>query len=488
MTEPIITDPTRPSSYFAAKFGITEALMERCLGEALSAGGDYAELYFESSMTTSLGVDESMVKSAAQGVSAGCGIRVLAGERTGYAYSDELSADRLLRAARTAALIASGPAKQSVVGLAAPAANPTRPKLYPTPAPDLDPDLSEKLALVMRADSAARAYDPRIKEVRAGYADEVKHILVAASDGTYASDVQPLLRLNVSVIAKDGSNVAHGNGGGGGRVELAYFNDVRTPEHYAREAARQAILQLTAVAAPAGDMEVVLGPGWPGVLLHEAVGHGLEADFNRKKTSAFSGLLGQRVASDKVTVVDNGTLASRRGSIHVDDEGEGSRENVLIENGILRGYMHDKLSARLMGLANTGNGRRESYQQMPMPRMTNTYMLSGEDEPEDILRSVKRGLYAVNFGGGSVDITSGKFVFSASEAYLIEDGKITAPVRDATLIGNGPEALKHVSMVGHDLALDEGVGNCGKAGQWVPVCVGMPTVKLDHMTVGGTGR
>ena len=484
-----MTDPEQQQkSYFFEKFGLTEQVMERCLGEALSAGGDYAELYFESVASTSLGIDESLVKSASQGVSAGCGIRVLSGERTGYAYTDELSSDRLLRAARTAALIASGPAKQSVVGLnLPPLPEATRPRLYPAPAVELDPDLSAKLELVLRADRAARAYDPRVTEVRASYGDEVRRILVAASDGTYASDTQPLLRLNVFVLVKDGDRVARGSSGGGGRAELAYFDDTRTPEYFAREAARQAVLQLQAVPAPAGDMEVVLGPGWPGVLLHEAVGHGLEADFNRKGTSAFTGMIGKRVASDKVTVVDNGTIPSRRGSIHVDDEGADSRENVLIENGILRGYMNDKLSAKLMGTATTGNGRRESYQQMPMPRMTNTYMLPGEDEPEDIIRSVKRGLYAVNFGGGSVDITSGKFVFSASEAYLIEDGRVTAPVRDATLIGNGPEALQYVSMVGHDLALDEGVGNCGKQGQWVPVGVGMPTVKLDRMTVGGTG-
>ncbi len=483
-----MTDPNQQQkSFFSDKFAVNEALMERCLGEALSAGGDYAELYFESVASTSLGVDESLVKSAAQGVSAGCGIRVLSGERTGYAYTDELSPDRLLRAARTAALIASGPAKQSVAGFAAPLPGSARPKLYPAPAAELDPDLHSKLELVMRADRSARGYDPRITEVRASYGDEIKHILVAASDGTYASDIQPLLRLNVFVLAKDGDKTARGSSGGGGRVELGYFNEAKTPEYFANEAARQAILQLTAVPAPAGDMEVVLGPGWPGVLLHEAVGHGLEADFNRKGTSAFSGLVGQRVASDRVTVVDNGTIPARRGSIHVDDEGADSRENVLIENGILRGYMNDKLSAKLMGVPGTGNGRRESYKDMPMPRMTNTYMLAGEDEPEDIIRSVRRGLYAVNFGGGSVDITSGKFVFSASEAYLIEDGRITAPVRDATLIGNGPEALKYVSMVGHDLALDEGVGNCGKQGQWVPVGVGMPTIKLDRMTVGGTG-
>jgi TldD protein len=470
--------------FFFEKFGITERLLERCLGEALSAGGDYADLYFESIASTSIGVDESLVKSASQGVSAGCGIRVLSGERTGYAYTDDLSADRLLRAARTAALIASGPAKQPVAGFT----ETKTPSLYPAPAVDLDTDLSAKLDLVMRADRTARAYDPRITQVRASYSDELRRILIAASDGTFASDTQPLARFSIFVLAKDGEKTARGTSGGGGRVEIDLFQTEKTPEHFAEEAARPAILQLGAVAAPAGEMEVVLGPGWPGVLLHEAVGHGLEADFNRRKTSAFSGLIGRQVASPKVTVVDNGTMPGRRGSLNVDDEGSATHETVLIENGILKTYLSDKLSSRLMNMPHTGNGRRESYQQIPMPRMTNTYMLAGEDAPEDILRSVKRGLYAVNFGGGSVDIVSGKFVFSASEAYLIEDGKITAPVRDATLIGNGPEALKYVSMVGNDLQLDEGIGTCGKDGQSVPVGVGMPTVKLDRMTVGGTGQ
>src|ERR1700678_1051901 len=340
----------------------------------------------------------------------------------------------------------------------------------------------------MRADRAARAYDPRIVQVRAGYHDELRHILIAASDGTFAHDTQPLARLNCYVIAKDGSQSSRGGSGGGGRVELSFFEGDKSPEHFAREAARQAILQLSAVAAPAGDMEVVLGPGWPGVLLHEAVGHGLEADFNRKKTSAFAGLIGQQVASSKVTVVDNGTMPSRRGSLNVDDEGSPTQETVLIENGILKGSLSDKLSARLMGMADTGNGRRESYQHIPMPRMTNTYMLSGEDSPEDILRSVKRGLYAVNFGGGQVDITSGKFVFSASEAYLIEDGKIRNAVKGASLIGNGPDALTKISMIGNDLKLDDGVGTCGKDGQGVPVGVGQPTVRMDGITVGGTAR
>jgi TldD protein len=470
--------------FFFEKFGITERLLERCLGEALSAGGDYADLYFESVAATSIGLDEQLVKSASQGVSAGCGIRVVSGERTGYAYTDDLSSDRLLHAARTAALIASGPAKQPITGF-------TETKttdLYPIPAVEMDLDLTMRLELVQRADRAARAFDPRIVQVRAGISEELRRILVVASDGTMASDTQPLCRLNVFVIAKDGDKNARGSSGGGGRAGIELFEGEKSPEHFAAEAARQAVLQLNAVAAPAGEMEVVLGSGWPGVLLHEAVGHGLEADFNRKKTSAFAGLIGQQVASGKVTVVDNGTLRQRRGSLNVDDEGSATQETVLIENGILKGYLTDKLSARLMGMASTGSGRRESYQHIPMPRMTNTYMLSGEDAPEDIIRSVKRGLYAVNFGGGQVDITSGKFVFSASEAYLIEDGKITAPVRDATLIGNGPEALKYVSMVGNDLALDEGIGTCGKDGQSVPVGVGMPTIKLDRMTVGGTGN
>jgi TldD protein len=470
--------------YFIEKLGLSERLMERCLGEALSAGGDYADLYFESVTSTSLGVDESLVKTASQGISVGCGIRVLSGERTGYAYTDDLSSERLLKAARTAALIASGPAKELMSGFR----ETQTPSLYPVAGADTDADIAAKLKLIERADKAARAFDPRITQVRAGINDELRRILVAASDGTFASDTQPLARFNVFVIAKDATNTAKGTSGGGGRVGLDFFEGDKSPEHFAREAARTAILQLGAVAAPAGEMEVVLGPGWPGVLLHEAVGHGLEADFNRKKTSAFAGLIGQKVASSKVTVVDNGLMPNRRGSINMDDEGNPTQETVLIENGILKGYLSDKLSSRLMGMPNTGSGRRESYHHIPMPRMTNTYMLNGDDMPEDIIKSVKRGLYAVNFGGGQVDITNGKFVFSASEAYLIEDGKVTRPVKGATLIGNGPEALKFVSMVGNDLALDEGIGTCGKAGQSVPVGVGMPTVKLDRMTVGGTGQ
>src|SRR4051812_3655532 len=464
--------------------------MERCLGEALSAGGDYADLYFESVTSTSLGIDESLVKTASQGVSLGCGVRVLSGERTGYAYTDDLSSDALLKAARTAALIASGPAKELMQGFRHTEAD----SLYPITGATADAEITAKLTLIQRADAAARAYDPRITQVRASFSDELRRILVAGSDGTFASDTQPLARLNVFVIAKDATNTAKGTSGGGGRITMDFFSaggpgDAdNPPDHFARGPARPAIPQPGAVAAPAGEMEVVLGPGWPGVLLHEAVGHGLEADFNRKKTSAFAGLIGQQVASPKVTVVDNGLMPGRRGSVNVDDEGTPTQETVLIENGILKGFLSDKLNARLMGMPNTGSGRRESYHHIPMPRMTNTYMLNGDDMPEDIIKSVKRGLYAVNFGGGQVDITNGKFVFSASEAYLIEDGVVTRPVKGATLIGNGPEALKYVSMVGNDLALDEGIGTCGKSGQSVPVGVGMPTVKLDRMTVGGTGQ
>ncbi len=469
--------------FFFEKYGLNDKDVERYLAAALSAGGDYADLYFEYVTSTALSVDESMVKSASQGISAGCGVRVVAGERTGYAYTDDLAPERILHAAKTAAMIASGPAKTPVVNLK----TNLRHDLYPVVVASVDAEIRQKLDLVMRADRAARAFDPRVKEVRASYADELKRVLVIGSDGTYAEDSQPLTRMSVFVIAKSGETSAKGTSGGGGRHALDAFLLEKTPEHFAREAARQSIIQLDARECPAGDMEVVLGPGWPGILLHEAIGHGLEADFNRKKTSAFAGLLGKRVASDKCTVVDNGTVPGRRGSLNVDDEGNPTSNTVLIEKGILKGYLADKLSARLMGLPNTGNGRRESYEHIPMPRMTNTYMLAGEDLPEDILRSVKRGLYAVNFGGGQVDITNGKFVFAASEAYLIEDGKITAPLKNATLIGNGPDVLTRVSMVGNDLQLDEGVGTCGKDGQSVPVGVGIPTLKVDRMTVGGTG-
>jgi TldD protein len=468
---------------FFERYGMTSADLERYLAAALDRGGDFADLYFEYQSTSSLLLEESLLKSANQGISVGVGVRVLAGERTGYAYSDDLAPEKILRAAETAAHIASGPARTHIVGLRE---VPSRATLYPVVMAPTDAELMAKLALVERADRAARAYDPRIEQVRVSYADEVKWVLIAASDGTEAADYQPLARMGVFCLARDGASVQRGNSGGGGRVDLSFFDRQLTPEELAGQAAREAIQQLQARECPAGEMTVVLGPGWPGVLLHEAIGHGLEADFNRKKTSAFSGLVGQRVASPICTVVDDGTLPGRRGSLNMDDEGAPTQCTALIENGVLRGYMQDRLSAGVMGAHATGNGRRQSYAHMPMPRMTNTYMLPGEDDPQEILRGVKKGLYAVNFGGGQVDITNGKFVFSASESYLIEDGKITAPVRGATLIGNGPDVLTRVSRVGNDLKLDQGIGMCGKEGQWVPVGVGIPTVQIDRLTVGGT--
>ncbi len=471
-------------SFFAQKFALTERDLERYLADALSAGADYADLYFEYLATTSLGIDEQILKTATQGVSLGVGVRVISGERTGYAYSDDLNPEKIQKAARTAACIASGPAKVEKFGFTeAPRRN-----LYPMLTTPSDSALADRIALIERADRAARAYDPRILEVQASFSDSVKHVLVATSEGALNFDMQPMARLNVSALAREnGGNSQTGYSGGGGRVTFEFFLNEKSPEHFAKEAARQAIVQLGAVEAPAGEMTVVLGPGWPGILLHEAVGHGLEADFNRKGVSAFSNRIGEMVASPLCTVVDDGTIGNRRGSLNVDDEGAETQKNVLIEGGRLRGYLQDKLSSRITGSTQTGNGRRENYQSIPMPRMTNTYMLPGESDPQDIIRSVPRGLYCAVFGGGQVDITSGNFVFSATESYLIEDGKLTRPVRGATLIGNGPEALKYVSMVGNDLQLDEGIGICGKEGQSVPVGVGIPTVKIDRMTVGGTG-
>jgi TldD protein len=469
--------------FFYDRFGLTQESLSQILEAALSEGGEYADLYFEHTTSSSLLVDESLVKTATEGISMGFGIRVLAGEQTGYAYTDDLAPEKILKAAKIAARIASGPAKVSTVGLSQLDAHHD---FYPVVSPSTDRDLADKLDLVVRADIAARAADPRVKQVRATYGDQIRHVLIAGSDGRVVTDFQPLVRLNVFTIAQDGSNLQSGSSGGGGRVELEYFTGEQSPESFAKEAARQAIVQLDAREAPAGEMEVVLGPGWPGILLHEAIGHGLEADFNRKGISAFSGKLGQRVASDICTVVDDGTIPSRRGSLNVDDEGEPTQKTTLIENGILRAYLQDKLSADIMKSRRTGNGRRESYEHIPMPRMTNTVMLAGNDTPEDIIKSVKHGMYAANFGGGQVDITNGKFVFSASEAYLIEDGKITSPVKGATLIGDGPTVLTRVTAVGNDLKLDPGIGTCGKDGQGVPVGVGIPTIKISHLTVGGT--
>ena len=471
-------------SFFARQFGIATRDLERYLAAALESGGDYADLYFEYLYTSSISIDESMVKSATQGVSTGLGIRVISGERTGYAYTDDLSPEKVLQAARVAACIAAGPAKTETVGFQ----EARRRNLYPVIEAPSDAPLLERVALVKRADEAARAADPRVFQVQASYGDSLRHTLVANSDGVVTFDRQPMTRLNVTALVRgeDGA-VEQGFSGGGGRTTLEFFRD-KTPEHFAAEAVRQALVQLGAQEAPAGETTVVLGPGWPGILLHEAVGHGLEADFNRKKVSAFSDRIGQQVASPLCTVIDDGTMADRRGSLNVDDEGTVTQQNILIENGILRGYLTDKLSSRIGGTPSTGSGRRESYQHVPMPRMTNTYLRAGESDPAEIVKSVAKGLYCANFGGGQVDITSGNFVFDAVESYLIEDGKITKPVRGATLIGNGPEALKHVSMVGHDLKLDEGVGVCGKDGQYVPVGVGIPTIKIDRMTVGGTAN
>jgi TldD protein len=469
--------------FFARKFGLQPRDLERWLADAMSRGGDYADLYFEYVETTSLSLDESLVKSAAQGVTLGVGIRVISGERTGYAYSGDLSPERVAKAARTAACIAGGPAQTVIAAVDEDHPN----NLYPVAVPAAESSLAERVALIQRADEIARAQDPRIFQVRASFADSISQILVASSDGRLVWDRRPMARLNVSVLARDAQGrIESGTDGGGGRVGLDHFTDPDLPALFAKEAARQALLQLGALPAPAGEMTVVLGPGWPGILLHEAVGHGLEADFNRKKVSAFSDRIGQQVASPLCTVIDDGAIANRRGSLNVDDEGTPSRQNVLIEDGILRGYLQDRLSSRLLHTPLTGNGRRESYQHIPMPRMTNTYMLAGQSDPEEIIRSVKKGLYCANFGGGQVDITSGNYVFSATESFLIEDGRLTSPVRGASLIGNGPESLKHVSMVGSDLKLDQGVGMCGKEGQSVPVGVGIPTVRIDRMTVGGT--
>jgi TldD protein len=470
-------------SIFATRFQITRHDLEGYLGEALSQGGNYADLYFEYLLTSSISIDESMVKSAAQGVSVGVGVRVISGERTGYAYTDDLAPEKIRKAARVAAHIAHGPGKVDKFNLSEGLPH----NLYPVVTAPTETAFADRVSLVKRADQAARSYDPRVFQVQAMYADNLRHVMVATSDGVLTLDRQPLARLSVSALARrDGGAPQRGHAGGGGRVELGFFLNEKTPEHLAAEAAREAIAMLEAAPAPAGEMTVVLGPGWPGILLHEAVGHGLEADFNRKGVSAFSGRLGQKVASELCTVIDDGTIQNRRGSLNMDDEGHHTQRNVLIENGVLTGYLQDKLSSSLTRSNSTGNGRREGYAHIPMPRMTNTFMLAGESDPQDIIRSVPKGLYCANFGGGQVDITSGNFVFSASESYLIEDGRITRPVRNATLIGNGPEALKYVSMVGNDLRLDEGIGICGKDGQSVPVGVGIPTIKIDRMTVGGT--
>jgi TldD protein len=474
----------RAESFFDSNFGIATGDLERVLATALGRQADYADLYFEYRRNEGISLEEGLVKNCSQSTANGVGVRVLAQTKTGYAYTDDITIENLELAARTAQYIAQDRKSQLPVSV-----GPRRGEahdLYPVKVTVNDVSLDQKVALLYEIDRFARGLDQRIKNVFVSLASEYKVILVASSQGLVVGDIQPLTRLNVTCIAEESGQRQVGSFGGGGRVEFGFFVDAKDYERYAREAVRQAILNLSAQDAPAGTMDVVLGPGWPGILLHEAIGHGLEGDFNRKQTSAFSGRIGQRVASALCTVVDDGTIPSRRGSINVDDEGTPTQRTVLIENGILKGYLQDRLNASLMSMPVTGNGRRESYAHIPMPRMTNTFMLAGTSEPEDILRSVKKGLYAVSFGGGQVDITNGKFVFSASEAYLIEDGKLTAPVKGATLIGNGPDVLTRVSMVGSDLKLDEGVGTCGKDGQSVPVGVGLPTIKVDGLTVGGT--
>ena len=462
--------------------GLDLGALDTGLGHALGPGIDYADLYFQRSWHEGWVLEDGEVKVASYSIDGGVGVRAMAGEKTGFAYSNQITADALAETGRTASgIVRSG---QRLAGV--PVAMVSASGRYGDQDPLSGLSAEDKVAMLKEADRIARAADPSISQVSASLSGVYEVVLVRASDGTLAADIRPLVRFNVSVIAVRNGRRERGSAGGGGRYPMARLRDENVSRRYAEEAVRQALVNLDAVDAPAGQMPVVLSNGWPGILLHEAVGHGLEGDFNRKGSSAFAGRMGQRVSAPGVTVVDDATLADRRGSLSIDDEGMAGQSTTLIEDGILTGYMQDKLNARLMGMAPTGNARRESFAHMPMPRMTNTYMRAGQDDPADIIKSVSRGLYAVSFGGGQVDITSGKFVFSASEAYLIEDGRITTPVKGATLIGNGPEAMSRVSMIGHDLELDTGVGVCGKEGQSVPVGVGQPTIKLDELTVGGT--
>jgi TldD protein len=466
--------------------GIQDGDIEKIMNRLLSSPVDAADIYFQSSHFESWVMEGGIIKEGSHNIEQGAGVRAVFGEKTGFAYSDRIELPVLLEAANNVKAIvrqgqAADPSRCKVSIKAA-----DWPKHYATQNPLKSLEDQQKIDLLRRVDSETRKLDSRIEEVIVSLVGVHEHILVARQDGSLVADVRPLVRMNVTVIVEQDGQREQGSMGGGGRSDYNYFIGRDIALEYGREAVRQALVNLEAVEAPAGNMTVVLGSGWPGILLHEAIGHGLEGDFNRKGTSAFSGRVGERVASDLCTVVDDGTLAGRRGSLTIDDEGTPTEKTVLIENGILKGYMQDQLNARLMGVNPTGNGRRESYAHLPMPRMTNTYMLPGQHDPEEIIRSVKKGLYAKNFGGGQVDITSGKFVFSASEAYLIENGKITRAVKGATLIGNGPEVLTKVSMVGTDLELDSGVGSCGKDGQSVPVGVGQPTLKIDGLTVGGT--
>ncbi len=462
--------------------GLDEKHLNKALGTINRGDVDSADLYFQISRHESWTVEDGVLKEGSFSLEQGVGVRAVCGEKTGFAYSDELLLPALEDAASAARAISRQGQSQSVQVASVGQSQ----SLYPATDPITSISDEQKKALVSRIDAETRELDNRIEQVIVSLSGSQDLVLIAATDGTLAADVRPLVRLNVSIIVEQNGRREQGYSGGGARADLSYFLDGDLPMEFAREAVRQAVVQLEAQPAPAGAMPVVLGAGWPGILLHEAVGHGLEGDFNRKGTSAFSGRVGQQVASSLCTIVDDGTLANRRGSLAVDDEGTPGQYNVLVENGILRGYMQDRLNARLMGVAPTGNGRRESYAHIPMPRMTNTYMLAGPHDPAEIIASVDKGLYAPNFGGGQVDITSGKFVFSASEAYLIEKGKVTTPVKGAMLIGDGPEALGRISMVGNDLEYDRGVGTCGKDGQSVPVGVGQPTLRIDELTVGGT--
>ncbi|MBU6469640.1 MAG: metalloprotease TldD [Gammaproteobacteria bacterium] len=468
--------------HLLAPGGLDEQAIARTLDHMLRYRVDEAELYFQLARHESWSLEDGIVKEGAHNIEQGVGVRAVSGEKTGFAYSDEIVLPALTRASDMARAIAKSGGQNGLQAWHA--AAPQRLYAPLDPLPTLKDE--DKVRLLEEVDRAARRLDPRVKQVMVSLSGVHEVVLVVASDGTFAADVRPLVRVNVGVIAEHNGRREQGYAGAGGRFGYRYFLESERAVALAREAVRQALVNLDAAPAPAGSMTVVLGPGWPGILLHEAIGHGLEGDFNRKGTSAFAGRIGEQVASELCTVVDDGTLADRRGSLNVDDEGTPAHCTTLIENGILKGYMQDKLNARLMGVAPTGNGRRESFAHLPMPRMTNTYMRAGPHDREEILRSVRKGLYAVNFGGGQVDITNGKFVFSASEAYLIENGKVTRPVRGATLIGNGPDVLTRVSMVGNDLKLDEGVGTCGKEGQSVPVGVGLPTIRVDDLTVGGT--
>ncbi|WP_153116802.1 metalloprotease TldD [Rhodocyclus tenuis] len=464
-----------------AAHGIDTSDLSRLFGEIMTRQVDYADLYFQYSRSEAWSLDEGIVKAGSFSIDQGVGVRALAGEKTAFAYSDEISLPALGDAARAVRAIAVAGEQRQVPALKKGGGH----QLYAPLDPLASLDAASKVRLLERLEALARAADPRVAQVMAHVAGEYEVVLIAGSDGRLAADVRPLVRVSITVIVEDGGRREQGSAGGGGRSDYGVFTD-ELLQHYAQAAVHQALTNLDAQAAPAGTMPVVLGPGWPGILLHEAVGHGLEGDFNRKGSSAFSGRVGKRVAAKGVTVVDDGTLPGRRGSLNIDDEGCPTRRTVLIEDGILQGYLQDGLNAGLMGVAPTGNGRRESFAHLPLPRMTNTCMLNGDKSPEEIIRSVKKGIYAVNFGGGQVDITSGKFVFSMSEAYLIENGRVTAPVKGATLIGSGPEAMRRVKMIGNDLALDPGVGTCGKDGQSVPVGVGQPTLRIDGLTVGGT--